>query len=560
MEKGTGAMIKMLSVVTVLVIVVLVGLLFAFGWNEGGFFKSIWDIASATLNAWFPSSEDGGIGYIILCGIAALFGILFTSILIGIISNLIEDKIDNLQKGNSPIIERNHFVILGFTPGAYTLISEIIAGNSEEKCTIVVAEKTDKTEMHELIESNVDIPKNIRLICKNIDITDINELKICSLDTCKAVVISPMEDHRTIKAVLAAFNAMKSAPESAKIIASVSNDNYIIPKNKRIIIFQADDAIGRIVAHCCTKPGSALAFNELISFKGSEIYMKPVNECVNMSFVEIVRSFVEGTPIGIKKGEKTFINPKPETILEEKDSLIYLAKTAKAYRIDKSVIASTVRFSGETLNAKHGRIVVFGDSGVVDTIKDELPEDAELILESLKDAPSSEHIENVVKNADSVVLLRNNCVSSDESDTNNIITILKIREIKKRYNLNLAITSVLYNEQSRNLIHISDPIDFVISSNTTATILAQLAHNPSLYHVFRELLSNYGSEIYTKSMRNLALIGQEMRVSDLRENLLEKGFLLLGFFFDSKEINLNPDSDKKVCLTESDRLIVIADM
>lgn len=60
-------------------------------------------------------------------------------------------------------------------------------------------------------------------------------------------------------------------------------------------------------------------------------------------------------------------------------------------------------------------------------------------------------------------------------------------------------------------------------------------------------------------MRNLALIGQEMRVSDLRENLYEKGYLLLGFLFDGKEIELNPDSDKKICLAESDRLIVIAD-
>jgi Trk K+ transport system NAD-binding subunit len=559
MEKGAGAMIKMLSVVTVLVIVVLVGLLFAFDWNEDGFFKSMWDVASATLNAWFPSSEDGNIGYLILCGTGALFGILFTSVLIGIISNLIEEKIDELQKGNSPVIESGHFVVLGFTPGSYTLISEIIAGSNGEKCTVVVAEKTDKAQMHDLIENNLDIPKRVRLICKNIDITDKNELTFCSLDTCRSVVVSPMDNHRTIKIVLAAFNAMMNAPEESKIIASVTDDNYIIPKNKRIMIFQANDAIGRIVAHCCTRPGSALAFNELISFEGSEIYINPIDECVGLTFVEIIRCFTKGTPIGIKKGKKTLINPDAATVYEEGDSLIYIAETAPAYRIDKSAPASKVTFNGETLNSKHGRIVVFGDSEVVETIRDEIPEDAELILESLKSAPSSLHVENVIKNADSVVLLRDISVPPEDADINNIITLLKIRDIKKRYNLNLAITSVLYSEQSRNLINTKDPIDFVISSNTTSTILAQLAHNPSLYRIFSEFLSNFGSEIYTKSMRNLALIGQEMRVADLRENLLEKGYLLLGFFFDGKTIELNPDSDREICLTESDRLIVIAD-
>ncbi|MBR3439472.1 MAG: hypothetical protein IKH13_08230, partial [Clostridia bacterium] len=335
-------MIKMLSAVTVSVIFILVGLLFAFDWNKDGFFKSIWDVASATLNAWFPSSEDGNTGYLILCGIAALFGILFTSVLIGIISNLIEEKIDELQKGNSPVVEKGHFVILGFTPGAYTLISEIIAGCNREKCTIVVAEKTDKTEMHKLIESNINIPKRVRLICKNIDITDKNELELCSLDTCRSVTISPMDNHRTVKTMLAVYSAMEGAPEESKIIASVTDDNFIIPRNKRIIVFQANDAIGRIVAHCCTKPGSALAFNEIISFKGSEIYISPVDECVGMSFVDILRCFAEGTPIGIKKGKKTLINPDAETVYEENDKLIYLAETAKTYRIDKSAPASEV--------------------------------------------------------------------------------------------------------------------------------------------------------------------------------------------------------------------------
>ncbi|MBI5829315.1 MAG: hypothetical protein HZB20_07185, partial [Chloroflexi bacterium] len=45
------------------------------------------------------------------------------SALIGIINNGIEDKLDELRKGRSNVIESGHTVILGWSPQVFSIIS-----------------------------------------------------------------------------------------------------------------------------------------------------------------------------------------------------------------------------------------------------------------------------------------------------------------------------------------------------------------------------------------------------------------------------------------------------
>ena len=69
-----------------------------------------------------PLFDDGSLGYLCLMTVSALLGLLFTSVLIGTITNAIEVKLEALRNGNSLVIEKNHIVVLGFYPGEYTLL------------------------------------------------------------------------------------------------------------------------------------------------------------------------------------------------------------------------------------------------------------------------------------------------------------------------------------------------------------------------------------------------------------------------------------------------------
>lgn len=113
------------------------------------------DSIATLINACLPSFSDGSIGYIILMSIAAIAGVLFTSVLISIITSAIEEKIDNLKKGNSLVLEKNHIVVLGFYLGEYTLLRQLILASAGKPTCVVVAEY-----MEEYIMDNLDIPKN----------------------------------------------------------------------------------------------------------------------------------------------------------------------------------------------------------------------------------------------------------------------------------------------------------------------------------------------------------------------------------------------------------------
>ena len=102
MTKGSLGLIRALIIVSFLFAVIIAVLIILFGFNEEGETASVvWDSIATVINAWMPSFEDGSPGYIILISIAAIAGVLFTSVLIGIITSAIEEKIDSLKNSGS---------------------------------------------------------------------------------------------------------------------------------------------------------------------------------------------------------------------------------------------------------------------------------------------------------------------------------------------------------------------------------------------------------------------------------------------------------------------------
>ncbi len=88
-----------------------------------------------------------------------LTGIFIISTLIGILSNGISDKLAELRKGRSRVLERDHVLILGWSQQIFPVIAELIeAGVSRRRTTIVVLADQDRIEMEEAIRERVTDP------------------------------------------------------------------------------------------------------------------------------------------------------------------------------------------------------------------------------------------------------------------------------------------------------------------------------------------------------------------------------------------------------------------
>ena len=69
-----------------------------------------------TLDTGTMGGDAGHPGFLLGMLAVTLGGVFTTSMLIGIMSNALQSKLENLRKGRSRVIEKDHVVILGWSP------------------------------------------------------------------------------------------------------------------------------------------------------------------------------------------------------------------------------------------------------------------------------------------------------------------------------------------------------------------------------------------------------------------------------------------------------------
>ena len=75
-------------------------------------------------------SGDNGWFLRIVMLTVTLIGISIAAVLIGLIASGIEQRIDELRRGRSVVVESRHTLILGYSPRVFTIISELAIANA----------------------------------------------------------------------------------------------------------------------------------------------------------------------------------------------------------------------------------------------------------------------------------------------------------------------------------------------------------------------------------------------------------------------------------------------
>ncbi len=140
------------------------------------------------LQALVPNPVDPKSGpwlYLIMMLVITVGGLFIFSIFIGIFTTTIDDKVQSLRKGRSLVLEKNHTVIMGWSPQIFPIISELTIANENHpgNCIAILADK-DKVEMEDEIKARVGNIRNTRIVCRNGDPMDVHDLEIVSPQTC----------------------------------------------------------------------------------------------------------------------------------------------------------------------------------------------------------------------------------------------------------------------------------------------------------------------------------------------------------------------------------------
>src|SRR6185503_10757647 len=121
-----------------------------------------------------------------------LGGVFVVSSLIGVISNGLEAQMDRLRKGRSLVLEQNHVLILGWSTHVFTILSELVTANeNQKKARIVILADKDKVEMEDGIRARVELRGAMRINCRPGSPIDLTDLEIANPHKARSIIILP---------------------------------------------------------------------------------------------------------------------------------------------------------------------------------------------------------------------------------------------------------------------------------------------------------------------------------------------------------------------------------
>jgi voltage-gated potassium channel Kch len=558
-----------------------------------------------TLNAEAMNESMNSVIYALSMVAIATISIFFVSILIGLLTGGIQSKIWSLRKGRSMVIEKNHTIILGWSEMVYTIISELIEANSNQKksCIVIMGNK-DKVEMEDSIREKVPVSKNTRIICRQGNPIDVNDLIIVNLNTSKSIIIIGDLDSNVIKTILAIISNKLDRKEPFHIVAMIKElENLEVAKiagMNQVEFILAKDFIPKIIAQTSRQPGLSIVYNELLDFKGDEIYIAHIKELAGKTFKEILFLFEDSSVIGITYDSVAKLNPPMDTIINENNNIIAISEDDDTillsglteYNINKSVI-----IRNKLIDKKIERTLILGWNDQIESIIREIDNyvikgslitvaanlngkeidlknkyshflnnlEIEFISTNITDRNELSVLVSKIYNH--IIILSRREIDIQEADAETLITLLHLRDIVEKEKLNFSITTEMLDINNRKLAKIAKVNDFIVSDKMISFLLTQIAENKILNSVFEDILNAEGSEIYIKKVRNYVEIDKSVNFYTLVESASLKNEIVIGYKileeedFEEKNygIYINPNKSDYISFKDNDSIIVIAE-
>ncbi len=344
MSRGTIALILGLFALSLLVIFVIAGFVVISGTLRESqntesidFAQALWMSLLRTLDPGTMGSDSGSVLFVLSMLTVTLGGIFIVATLIGIISNGIEGKLDDLRKGRSRVLEEGHTVILGWSAQIFDIIGEIVAANeNKRRQRIVVLADRDKIEMEDEIRARIPDTRTTRIVCRRGSPIEISDLAIASVHAARAVIVLAPEiedpDAEVIKTLLAITNdALIPGRAEHSVVAEIRDARNVavarLASRDRAQLVLSGDLVGRIAAQTCRAPGLSIVYMDLLDFAGDEIYFAAEPALAGVTFGDALHEYRDSCLIGIAPSDGLpTLNPPMHQSIAETDRLIFLAE------------------------------------------------------------------------------------------------------------------------------------------------------------------------------------------------------------------------------------------
>ncbi|NTW98287.1 MAG: potassium transporter TrkA, partial [Oscillochloris sp.] len=511
MTRGTSALIGWLFVASLLLVltVALIVVLLGEGPADQGrlsFPQAVWMSLLRTLDPGTMGDDQGSPAFLGMMLVSTTGGVILISALIGIISSGLDRRLEEMRKGRSFVVERNHIVILGWSSQIFTVIAELAMANAAEPrtCIVVLADK-DKVEMEDAIHAHVGHPRDTAIVCRTGSPISMRDLGIVNLHASRVIVVlSPEEgdaDAQVIKTILAITNSEQRRPEDYHIVAELRD-----PKNLRVAqmacrgearFVQITDLISRIIVQTSRSTGLSVVYMELLDYTGSEIYFWPDQSLVGKTFGDALMGFEDCVLIGIFAADgQVLLRPPMDRLIAPGDQPIVISHSSRTICLsgrpypaipDEQIVDCQPRqhTPERTLILgwnEHGPLVIRRLEGYVapgshvDVVADTpaVARDINRSYAALKkqtvalrhdDTADRDVLDSLdLKSYQHVIVLSySDTLDTQAADARTLVTLLHLRDIADQIGHPFSIVSEMLDIRNRDLARVTRVDDFIVS-------------------------------------------------------------------------------------------------
>lgn len=540
----------------------------------------------------------------------ALVALLYVSTLVGLITTALTERLTALRRGRSTVLEQGHVVVLGWSEQVFTVVSELVAANANQRrAAVAVLAERDKTAMEEALSAKVGPMGRTRLICRSGPTTDPAVLTLTSPATAGVVLVLPRDEPDADAEVVKTLLALRAAlPGQGRppVVAAVRDDRYRLAASLAAgpggIVLESDTVTARLIVQAARRPGLSLVHQELLDFAGDEFYLVAEPALTGRPFGDALLSYPTSSVVGIVRGGTPVLNPPPHTPLVEDDLLVVISRDDDtiwqadcADSVEKAAMAT-----GLATPARPERVLLLGwnrraplmvdqlrrrarPGSAVDVVADAGEATVRQVGEAGAhhgtDLPLTLHPGDVtrpetlqgldVHSYDSVIVLGQDPAPGqppDEPDNRTLVTLLLLRRLEEASGRELPVVTELVDDRNRALAPLGPGADVIISGKLIGLLMAQISQNRHLAAVFEELFSADGTGIRLRPAGDYVLPGCETTFATVVAAARQRGECAIGYRSHDDAstspgygVRINPPKAGRRRWTAADEVIVVGE-
>jgi len=472
--------------------------------------------------------------------IITIVGMLIFALLIGLISEVVNDKIDGLRKGKTKVYEEDHFVILGWSERMLTLIEQI--NLSEKYKSVVILSSKDKSKMEDYICKNT-AHLSVDIICRTGNTGEYFSLDQVNVQSSSGILILAdsfisFSDEVNLKVLLMLLKNFKVLDTPITIELEKDSSQSLFDSLDReyenLNLIYMKDSLDRLLAQSCVYTGVTKVYEQLFDYYGDSFGLIHCDKFHGRALIDISETISNSACCGIYSMKDKALIIDNSYLYQKGDKLLVLQKDNenKYCKPKKYTTEQTILKENERL-----RILIIGCNKALHHILQELNMSGqfEVIIASRNEVLISKRFSNLsiatftyhqindlkkFEMIDRILLIPEESYQTSIQQDSNVLAILMALDTEFKETL---VTAEIFDPTTKNLLIKQTFNDYIVSNNLASKLLASVCYSNELKIIYNDLLSAGGNLI--KILRNPM---SEIKYIDLYYSLLEEGVVLLG--------------------------------